>query len=140
MLEATRILQEEGEATMNTIAANIFRNKQNATGTAIQSLKTKANDYELSISGVDYLKNLEKGTPRGTYVSASKINEWANAKGYWEGYSYRANTISELILKSGSVLFREGGRTDVYTDKIPLLINRILQRIGKLFIDYKIIK
>lgn len=140
MLGFQDILQQEGEATMNTIAANIMRNRQNATGKAISSLKTNATDTELVISGVDYIKNLESGTLPGTYVTVSEINKWANAKGFWEGYNYRANTISRRIFNSGSLLFRKGGRTDVYTNEIPLLVNRLLDRIGKRFIDIKIIE
>ena len=140
LIDLSKVLQEEGQTTIQTIAANVWRNKQNATGTAINSLNETVTSNTLTIKAVDYFPNLESGTKPGTYVSSKAINTWANAKGYWQGDNFRANTISRRIFNSGSLLFRKGGRKDVYTNEIQPLINRILERVGKEVVNIKLIE
>ena len=140
IIDLTEALKVEGIDTIQRIAANVWRNKQNATGKAINSLRQDATNNSLTIYAVDYFKNLETGTKPGTYVSSKAINTWANAKGYWDGDNFRANTISRRIFNSGSKLFRDGGRTDVYTNEIPSLINRIAERVGKEIVNIKLIE
>ena len=140
IIDLTEALKVEGIDTIQRIAANVWRNKQNATGKAINSLRQDATNNSLAIYAVDYFKNLETGTKPGTYVSFKAINTWANAKWYWDGDNFRANTISRRIFNSGSKLFRDGGRTDVYTNEIPSLINRIAERVGKEIVNIKLIE
>ena len=140
IIDLTEALKVEGIDTIQRIAANVWRNKQNATGKAINSLRQDATNNSLAIYAVDYFKNLETGTKPGTYVSFKAINTWANAKGYWDGDNFRANTISRRIFHSGSKLFRDGGRTDVYTNEIPGTLQRIANRLGKEIVNIKLIE
>lgn len=140
IIDLSNALKEEGLDTIQRIAANVWRNKQNATGAAINSLREEATNNSLTIYAIDYFKNLETGTKPGTYVSSKAINTWANAKGYWQGDNFRANTISRRIFNSGSKLFRDGGRTDVYTNEIPGLIQRIAEKAGKEIVNIKLIE
>ena len=133
-------LETEGQWSIGVIAANMYRNKQVATGQTIQSLRVEATDTSLAVYGASHIKTLESGVLPGTYVKASDINIWGNAKGYWTGNSYLANTIARRIFNSGSVLFRKGGRTDVWTDVIPSFIERIKERIGEQIVNIKLVE
>lgn len=138
--EVKSILSDEMSLLAGRIISNIIRNKQNATGALIKSLRIEATETTGSLFAYDYLTNLESGTLPGTYVTSEIINKWGNAKGFWSGYNYRSSTISRRILNSGSLLFRNGGRKDVYTNEIPLTESTILEKVGNIIINTKIIE
>lgn len=141
MLEEIKvILSDEMSLLAGRIISNIIRNKQNATGALIRSIRIEATETTGSLFAYDYLPNLESGTPKGTYVSSEMINRWANAKGYWSGNNFRASTISRRIMNSGSLLFRNGGRKDVYTNEIPLTEQNLMNRISGAIINTKILE
>lgn len=140
MLEIQDILKEEGDATVQRIAGNIFRNKQNASGKTIASLKNTTTPTSLDISGASHIKTLQTGVLPGTFVTAATINTWANNKGYWSGYNYRANTIARRIFNFGSLLYRKGGRQDVWSNEVQLLVERIENRIEQRFYEIKIVE
>lgn len=140
MLEIKEILSDEMSLLAGRVISNIIRNKQNATGALIKSIRVEATETTGSLFAYDYLPNLESGTLPGTYVTSEIINRWANAKGFWTGDNYRASTISRLIMNSGSLLFRKGGRKDVYTNEIPLTVQNLENRISGAIINTKIIE
>lgn len=41
--------------------------------------------------------------------------------------------VAKKIHKEGTVLFRQGGRADIYSNEIPETIKRVEERLGKLF-------
>lgn len=137
--DVEKILLEEIELLGGRTAANIIRNKQNATMALINSLRAEAKGTVGALYAYDYLESLEKGIPPNTYVSAIILNAWGNIKGYWQGKSFRANTISRRIMNSGSLVFRKGGRTDVYTKEIPLTEKNISERVGAAIVNTKIL-
>ncbi len=139
-MQLTDILKAQGTISIANIGANIIRNGQNVTGNAIKSLELSVEPYELGILAIDYMRNLESGTPPNTYVTVSKINSWANKKGLWSGYSYRANTISRRIMNFGSKLYRDGGRSDVYTSEIEPLGDRILESATDYLFNIQIVE
>ena len=141
MLEEVKgILLDEMSLLAGRVISNIIRNKQNATGSLIKSIRVESTETTGSLFAYDYLPNLESGTLPGTYVTSEIINRWANAKGFWSGYNQRASTISRRIMNSGSLLFRNGGRKDVYTNEIPLTVQNLENRISGAIINTKIIE
>jgi len=138
-IDLSHIISEELLGTIQRIAANVWRNKQNATGQAINSLNEKHTPNSGAIWAVDYFKNLEIGTLPGTYVTPSTLNAWGKVKGYWSQDNSIPFLISRKIYAEGSLLFRKGGRTDVYTNEIPSLIERIADRAGEEIVNIKLI-
>ena len=161
--DITKVLIEEGDATINLISSNIFKNGityaginrtgtnisggktgQNASGKTIQSIKKEVKQNTLTISGRDKFSNLETGTPPGSGVTTDMIYQWSKYKGipfltdkkrYWFS-QYAANRIN----KDGSLLFRKGGRKDVYTNEVEPLVKRISDRIDTVIYELKIIE
>jgi hypothetical protein len=140
LIDITDILKEEGEISISNISSNIIRNKQNASGRTIQSLREEATDTELSIFAQESITTLQTGVLPGTKVSPSTINAWGKIKGYWEQDNSRPYLISRNIFNLGSLVYRKGGRTDVYTSEIPSLLEQISNRIGKRVIETKILE
>ena len=141
MLEDIKgILLDEMSLLAGRVISNIIRNKQNATGSLIKSIRVESTETTGSLFAYDYLPNIESGNLPGTYVTSEILNRWANAKGLWSGSNYRASTISRRIMNSGSLLFRNGGRKDVYTNEIPLTEQNLVDRISGVIINTKILE
>ena len=156
------VLSKNAEITINNISSNIFKNGityfgknrsgnnisgdkvgQNASGSLIQSLKSNVNASELSISGYDYIKTLEEGLPPGTFVPVEKLFLWTQHKNMPfisnESRFNFALHASNSIQRNGSLLYRFGGRTDVYTDEVKPLVERIMNEIGEVIVNTKIL-
>lgn len=135
------ILEEELSLYSGRVIANILRNKQSASGALINSFKVHANPFGGDVTALDYIENLEKGTKPGTYVSAKKIYEWAEAKGLsWMANSPTlANKVSWNINNKGSLLFRKGGRKDVYSNESDLLVRNIMEKATNVILETKLL-
>ncbi len=161
--EINKVLNDEAEATINLISSNIFKNGithsginrtgtnisggktgQNASGKTIQSIKKTVKDNSLLITGREKFSELETGTRPNSGVTVDAIYQWSKYKGlpfqndnkrFWFS-KYAANKIN----KDGSLLFRMGGRKDVYTNEVQPLIARIFKGIDKVFYDIKLIE
>ena len=140
-LDFSRILSEEGNKTINGIAASIIKNGQNASGKTIQNLHEEVSPNELIIWGNEYI---EKGTPPNSGLVFNTIYLWSqykqmqfdsNKNRMW--FSKRA---AYKINEEGSLLFQKGGRKDVYSDKVQPLIERISERLGKEIVNIKLIE
>ena len=140
-LDFSRILSDEGNKTINGIAASIIKNGQNASGKTIQNLHKEVSQNELIIWGNEYI---EKGTPPHSGLVFNTLYFWSqykqmqfdsNKNRMW--FSKRA---AYNINQEGSLLFRKGGRRDVYSDKVQPLIERISERVGKEIVNIKLIE
>ena len=124
---------EEANKTIGFIGANIFKNKQKASGRSILSLHSELKGNDLIIWGREGFDVLEKGNPPGTKVSIDILYQWAKDKDLpfkndTDRFWFAKNT-SRIIDEKGTLLFRKGGRKDVYTSEIEPLEKRITQRI-----------
>lgn len=140
-LDFSRILSEEGNKTINGIAASIIKNGQNASGKTIQNLHEEVSPNELIIWGNDYI---EKGTPPNSGLVFNTIYLWSQYKQMTFGSNkerfFFAKRATNKINEEGSLLFRKGGRNDVYSDKVQPLIERISERLGKEIVNIKLIE
>ena len=140
-LDFSRILSEEGNKTINGIAASIIKNGQNASGKTIQNLHEEVSPNELIIWGNEYI---EKGTPPNQGLVFNTIYLWSQYKQMTFGSNkerfFFAKRATNKINEEGSLLFQKGGRRDVYSDKVQPLIERISERLGKEIVNIKLIE
>lgn len=122
------------------IAQNIVKNGQYATGKTVQSIMTEMDGaYHGRLVGRKFFSALETGRARTKVTTPSnptlqeRILEWLIAKGITptDGKSELSLSwaIARKIHKQGTKLFREGGRTDVYSNEIPQTITNIQSRV-----------
>ena len=140
-LDFSRILSDEGNKTINGIAASIIKNGQNASGKTIQNLHEEVSPNELIIWGNEYI---EKGTPPNSGLVFNTLYFWSQYKkmsfgSNKERFFFARNTTNK-INQEGSLLFRKGGRKDVYSDKVQPLIEHISERVGKEIVNIELIE
>ena len=121
------LFEREGEIIVSELRKSFDRNRINASGRLRDSLLSEAEPNRLTVSGADYVFNVEDGTPptksgRPTYALQRSIKRWLDDKGIaeWEGRTRDAQAwvISNKIAKEGSSLFRSGGNSGVLSDVI----------------------
>jgi len=148
-----QVLYTQGNTTVRNIQDNIARNGQNATGSASKTLFAKTDSkigtVDLSIIGNNHIENLEKGT---SPEEARRVSENQLSR-YLYGWSFRKNIIfdkpkdrwwfsvsSARIEQSiGTLLYRNGGRKDVYSNEVQPLVDRISQQLDGVINDIKIL-
>ncbi len=151
--ELEGVLLKAGFNAINKIQSNIRRNNQVASGRALNSIRQEAssdvNSTSLDIIGVDYIENIETGVSpsQAKIISADtmtrKLYSWSFDRGLQfqkksERWRFSANTTRKLQ-SIGSMLYRNGGRTDVFTSEVQPLINEIEQQVANTIITAKIL-
>lgn len=142
---AETILRDELEQLRLRIIANMERVGAIASGRTRDSMHVEA-----SAEGGILYGGLPQGAPFGTletgrrggavpYGFAAIILKWMEAKGIkatpigkqtqQSADKSLAWAISRRIAKSGTSLFRRGGRADVYSNEIPTTIDNISRRM-----------
>lgn len=116
------LLNSEGGAIVQAIRSNIASAGQNASGKTSNSLEatvTENDDFaKLTISGAPWFFTLETGRRPGKMPPVSAIQRWIDTKPISGATKGLAWAISKTIAKSGSKLFREGGRKDIFSNVI----------------------
>jgi len=152
--EIISILNGYGASTVEKIRQNLSSTGTNATGKSSQSLRYEVTNEgtkaTLKVIGKPYFAVVETGrkpTPekKPSFDFVANIREWLSAKGMETKPAY---AIALSINKKGTKLFRDGGRSDIFsnvidqnlTDKISLdLLNKFAQQfmanVVKMFQD-----
>lgn len=114
------------------------------TGQTSESLKTvyeqTDNGFEVSFVGRHNIKNIDKGSSPadvqeefGSFSSfLNAIEHWANAKEARYGLKQGAinpYVVANRVWNLGSILYREGGGTEVMEDLLQPVIDNINQQI-----------
>lgn len=137
------------------IIANIDNAGEKATGATQQSLRVDITDLTGTLYGRAYFATVETGRRPGKMPPVQTIKEWIEAKGlHVEPMEYKRNpserwqpkytpleravnrlswAIAYRIGREGSALYREGGRTDIYTRPIEETVNRITVELADLY-------
>jgi len=140
-IDFSKILSEGANKTINGIVASIIKNGQNASGKTIQNLHEEVSPNRLIIWGNDYI---EKGTPPNSGLVFNTLYFWSQYKGMTFGSNkerfFFARNATNKINEEGSLLFRKGGRKDVYSDKVQPLMDNIAERAGKEIVNIKLIE
>lgn len=149
--DAPAVLAEELERLKERIIANHIAAGQRASGKTADSLRVLVSETPDGASGeLDgraYFSALETGTrpwnkihtrtrKDGTeYPSAPKwfidiVRDWAGVKGINLDSPWG---VATKIMTSGSALFRDGGRDDIFSNEIPVTLENISSRLAGLF-------
>lgn len=149
--DAPAILADELERLKERIIANHLAAGQRATGATAESLRVLVEENPDGASGeLDgraYFAGLETGSrpwsvihtrlrKDGTeYPSAPKwfidvVRDWASVKGVALDSPWG---VATKIMTSGSALFRDGGRNDIFSNEIPTAVENISRRLAGLF-------
>lgn len=149
-LNISEILRQEGAQVISDIRDSMENNGQWASGQTASKIRMEYDDDSLIILAPDYFKTLEKGispqearstTPR---FLRQQIFIWAEKKGgvfsgTRDAWRFASNTTNKMR-EEGSMLFRDGGRTDVYSDKVDPLVNRISDKLANSLLSVKVLQ
>lgn len=155
--DISKVLTEELHRLAERIKENHQRAGQVASGRTLQSITYEVTDNVGILYGRFPFGTLETGRKGGRVPNGfvSIIRQWILDKGIsvqpipykrkpsakWQpkytpqerGEMTIAGAIANRIRKSGTRLHREGGRNDIYSNEIPEAIERIENRISKVF-------
>lgn len=150
---AGQIVREELERAKQLIINHIRANGQNASGRTIASLHVEQKADGGVLWGRKPFGTLETGRRAGKvpYGFASIIRQWMADKGLHgtpmpyltankphkytpqeRGDMSMAYAIARSIARRGTLLHRQGGRDDVYSNVIPTTLKKIADRFGAL--------
>lgn len=156
--DALRIVSEELEGLRQRIIANHISANQVASGRTKASLVIEMGGEGGVLYGRFPFGTLETGRKGGNVPKnfADIIRQWIIDKGIsvspikyvrkpserWQpkytpeerGLRSLAGAIAHKIAESGTELYREGGRNDIYTPEISKTLERIEERISMLFV------
>lgn len=103
------------------IQRNLAQNKINTTGELSRSFEIVAKPASGVLSSFDYLEHTETGTPPGIPVEFYSLRAWVLLKLNVKDYvNERTGMLKKRIQNEGSLLYRTGGRRDIFT---PILDN-----------------
>lgn len=134
------ILREELQRLKGQVINNMYAARKVVTGSFANSLavSVRGDNYGTSakLTAAPYFATVETGSApwRRKYKTAPKffaeiIGEWIDAK----GLSLNPYAVATTIMRKGSKLYREGGRTDIYSDEIPKTVEEMQQRLTSLY-------
>lgn len=123
----------------NRIIENHLRAGQKASGKTIESLQVKNEDENsIGLFGRSFISTLETGRKSGKvpYGFYSIILKWIEDKGInVENPKTMAYFTAKKIASEGTKLFRDGGRSDIYSNEIEKTIRSIETEIGRAAIE-----
>lgn len=152
-----KVLTEELSRLAERIKENHRRAGQVASGRTLRSITYDVQGNVGTLWGREPFGTLETGRRAGKtpMFFSTIIRQWIIDKGIhvqpipykrkpsqnWQpkyspeerGLRSMAGAIAHKIRTQGTSLFRQGGRADIYSNEIPEAINKIEQRISKVF-------
>ena len=139
--DASSIVSEELNALCERIANNIIAANANVTGETIASIQpeVQSDGSEVigRVYGRPYFAALETGSKPWSvqYLRPPKffvdiIREWIDHR----GLDLSAGAVAYTIMRDGSLLYRDGGRTNIYSQEIPTTLNNIERRLADFFV------
>lgn len=152
-----KVLTEELSRLAERIKENHRRAGQVASGRTLRSITYEVQGNVGTLWGREPFGTLETGRRAGKtpMFFSTIIRQWIIDKGIhvqpipykrkpsknWQpkyspeerGLRSMAGAIAYKIRTQGTSLFRQGGRTDIYSNEIPDTIERVTQRISKVF-------
>lgn len=130
--DARKVVSEELESLRQRIIENHLRAGQKASGRTIASLHVETDNDGGILFGRKAFGTLETGrrggkVPKGFYKI---IYQWMQDKGIQvEKPKSFAYLVARKIAREGTKLYRQGGRSDIYSNEIPKTTGSVLSRI-----------
>lgn len=125
--ELNSVLSEWGNRVADRIKSNLDTTGTTASGRTKDSIEVVADMGELTIYGRRFFEGVETGRPAGKipYRFQDIIRQWMDDKNIADQFGQKewqkrnaAYLIAQKIKDSGTKLYRDGGRTSIYTDVI----------------------
>lgn len=130
------VIADELQRLAQRISDNIERNGQRASGKTQASLEVVDDGDAVALLGRKAFGVMETGRRGGRVPRnfADILLQWSIDKGIpfdsdRERKSF-AYLLAKKIQKEGTQLFRDKGRTDVYSNEIPKTINNIARKLA----------
>ena len=132
------MLSEWAENVIVRIQENLDSTGTTASGKTKESLEYELTDTGVRILGRQYFRGVEEGRPAGgiPYKFQDILYDWAKAKGILSSFGDTESKqrsalymVGQFIKNNGSKLYREGGRTDIYSDVINEEVENLTEKI-----------
>lgn len=120
----------------NQIVKNYIASGQKTTGKTLDSLTVDMNETGGGLTAWKYFTISETGRKPGKvpYNFAEIIMKWAAVKGLSVNRSF-GYLLAQKIRKEGTLLYRQGGRKDIYSNVLTESnINKLVEAIGNSFL------
>ena len=132
--EQREILIQELSDLKKRITKNHISAGQKASGRTIASLTVETGDTFGQLTGRKFFATLETGRKAGRVPGnfQSIILKWMQDKGInvQKPKSF-AFLVARKIAREGTLLYRTGGRADIYSNEVNLTIERLTKRLGE---------
>ena len=157
MLDASKIIEQEMQGCVTRIAERLGATGTNASGRTRDSLRLEVQEGIYTIFGRSFFATVETGRRSGKVPGnfVEIIKDWAIAKKIglnpieyvrkpsdkWQpkytpaerALNAFAGAVAHKIAAEGSKLYRDGGRSDIYSQEIRTTIDNIIARIAPLY-------
>lgn len=145
-IDVKSILLSALSSAKEQIQRNLADTGTNASGKTSQSLAVAVTDSSGVLSGRFAFGTVETGRKEGKVPSGFHdiIYQWMQDKGvHAEARGRRsqesadmsmAYLIARKIAREGSKLYREGGRKDIYSNVLPITIERVSKELTNVYI------
>lgn len=130
------LVSSELEALKQKVIENQNNSGQVASGRTIASMKVEVTEDGGVLWGRSPFGTLETGRKPGKVPAGfwKIIRQWMEDKGIQvEKPDSFAYLVARKIAKEGTQLFRNGGRSDIYSPEVKDTVERVSQGIGILF-------
>lgn len=134
---ASVILQGELDFLVQRIRENLAATGTNASGKTSRSLTVTVTDTEGKLTGRGFFQGVETGRRGGRVPRNFEdiILQWMEDKGVHSASGndeQMASSIAWKIRRKGTLLYRMGGRADIYSQEIPETIENVKKRFSEL--------
>lgn len=136
--ELDSVLSDWGNRVAERIKSNLDTTGTTASGRTKDSIEVVALDGELTIYGRRFFEGVETGRPAGKipYRFQDIIRQWMDDKGIADQFGQKewqkrnaAYLIAQKIKDSGTKLYRDGGRDDIYTNVITEMLPELEEKL-----------
>lgn len=136
--ELDSVLSDWGNRVAERIKSNLDTTGTTASGRTKDSIEVVALDGELTIYGRRFFEGVETGRPAGKipYRFQDIIRQWMDDKGIADQFGQKewqkrnaAYLIAQKIKDSGTQLYRDGGREDIYTNVITEMLPELEEKL-----------
>lgn len=132
--EQAKILNEELDDLRKRIIRNHIAAGQKASGKTIKSIQVEVGENYGQLTGRKFFGTLETGRKPGKVPANFKdiILKWMQDKGINppDRESFAFFTANKIKI-AGTLLYRMGGRSDIYSEEINKTIPKLVKRLGK---------
>lgn len=132
------MLSEWAENVIVRIQENLDSTGTTASGKTKESLEYELTDTGVRILGRQYFQGVELGRPAGKVPDRFQdiIRQWMKDKGIESQFGEKewqkrnaAYLIAQKIKESGTQLYRQGGRSDIFSNVINEEVENLTEKI-----------